>query len=92
MANLVRVKQAYGDYNGLTHYGTQLIERKDENKFTIYPYYSASSCRAIDQWCEAHGYRFKMGRKLGEFVPFTYGGVYEIVPVGQAFDVTVIVK
>lgn len=88
--NWVKVKHAYGDYNGLTHYNTRLIERTGEDSFIIDPYYSASSCRAIDQWLEASGYSLRIGRKQGEFVAYTYSGEYQIERDGNKFIVKVI--
>ena len=88
--NMVKVKNAYGDYNGLVHYNTRLIERTGEDSFIINPYYSASSCRAIDQWLEASGYCLRIGRKMGEYVAHVYRGEYQIERDGNKFIVKVI--
>ena len=65
--NLVTVRNALGNNEGLWHYDKRLIERTTEPAVVIYPYDSASSVRAINQWLDALGYPFHMTRKKGKF-------------------------
>ena len=65
--NLVTVKNAFGNNDGLWHYGKRLIERTTEPAIVICPFYSASSVKAINQWLDALGYPFHMTRRNGKF-------------------------
>lgn len=84
---MVTVKNAYGDIDGLRHYGTTLI-RRDGDMIVVTPFYSASSVRAINQWLECFGYAgVKLARKQGSYV-FVYSRQYSVAELKDGYVVT----
>lgn len=87
--NLVSVRNAFGNNDGLWHYGKRLIERTTEPAVVIYPYDSASSARAINQWLDALGYPFRLTRSKGTFKlnNFSVSGGWFVTEENGAFKI-----
>ena len=86
---MVTVKNAYGNNEGLWHYSTRLIERTAEHSINVYPYDSASSARAINQWFDTMGYDLKLTRRGGGFqlFPTKRGSQWVIEETAEGFSV-----